>query len=194
MKKMALIAALPVLFMATPVISQEMVKAPADAMAKEEMAKAEMAKEEMAKEEMKAAEMKAAEMKAAEMKAAEMAKPAAAPATGKVIFFRKGGLFGAAISCAVFENGVKVSSLSPGKYFEINAAEGIHQYSVRSEATDTLRIEVEAGETYYNECSIGLGVVAGRPNLAPVDEARWNEKKAKLKLAKKEVPKAEKKK
>ena len=189
MKKMALIVALPILFMAAPVISQEMVKAPAEEMAKEEMAKAEMAKEEM-----KAAEMKAAEMKAAEMKAAEMAKPTAAPATGKVVFFRKGGLFGAAISCAVFENGVKVSSLSPGKYFEIDAAEGIHQYSVRSEATDTLRIEVEAGETYYNECSIGLGVLAGRPNLAPVDEARWNEKKAKLKLAKKEVPKAEKKK
>lgn len=106
--------------------------------------------------------------------------------TGKVVFFRKGGLFGAAISCAVFENGVKVNSLPPGKYFEIAATPGIHQYSVRSEATDTLRIEVEAGETYYNECSIGMGVMAGRPNLAPVDEARWNSKKDKLKPAKKE--------
>jgi hypothetical protein len=115
-------------------------------------------------------------------------KPAA-PATGKLVFFRKGGLMGMAISCAVFENGVKVSSLSPGKYFEIDAAEGIHQYSVRSEATDTLRIEVEGGETYYNECSIGMGIMAGRPNLSPVDEARWNEKKGKLKLMKKEEPK-----
>ena len=181
MKKIILIAALPLLFAATPMLAQDM--------AKEEIAKPEMAKEEMAKPEM-AKEVMAKD----EMAAAEMVKPAALPATGKVIFFRKGGLFGAAISCAVFENGVKVNSLPPGKYFEIDAAEGIHQYSVRSEATDTLRIEVEAGETYYNECSIGLGLMAGRPNLAPVDEARWNEKKAKLKLAKKEVPKAEKKK
>ncbi len=65
---------------------------------------------------------------------------------------------------------------------------------MRSEAKDSLRIEVEAGETYYNECSIGMGVMAGRPNLAPVDIARWNEKKGKLKLMKKEEPKPDKKK
>jgi hypothetical protein len=110
------------------------------------------------------------------------------PATGKIIFFRKGGLMGAAISCAVFEKGAKVNSLPPGKFFEIDATEGVHEYTVRSEATDTLRIEVEAGETYYNECSIGMGIMAGRPNLSPVDVARWDQKKGKLKPAKPNKP------
>jgi hypothetical protein len=175
MKKIIMIAALPLLFAVTPTFGQE--AAVEAAVATTEAAAADAA----------------APVVAAVEAAVDMAKPAAAPGTGKLVFFRKGGLMGMAISCAVFENGVKVSSLSPGKYFEIDAAEGIHQYSVRSEATDTLRIEVEAGETYYNECSIGMGIMAGRPNLSPVDEARWNEKKGKLKLMKKEEPKADKK-
>jgi hypothetical protein len=176
MKKYIKIAALPFLFVTTPCFAQDAVIETATAQAEATVTDA------------------AAPAVAAVEAVAEMAKPAATPATGKLVFFRKGGLFGAAISCAVFENGVKVSSLSPGKYFEIDATEGVHQYSVRSETTDTLRIEVEGGETYYNECSIGMGIMAGRPNLAPVDEARWNEKKAKLKLMKKEESKAEKKK
>jgi hypothetical protein len=176
MKKLIIIAAMPLLWAATPIFAQ-------DTAVSAVQTAAETAVTDVAAPAVAAVEA-----------VTEMAKPASAPATGKMVFFRKGGIFGAAISCAVFENGVKVSSLSPGKYFEIDAAEGVHQYSVRSEATDTLRIEVEGGETYYNECSIGMGIMAGRPNLAPVDEARWNEKKAKLKMMKKEEPKAEKKK
>jgi hypothetical protein len=177
MKKLIMIAALPLLFAATPTFGQEAAVEAAAATAEAAVADA------------------AAPAGAAVEAVADMAKPAAAAGsgTGKLVFFRKGGLMGMAISCAVFENGVKVSSLSPGRYFEIDATEGVHQYSVRSEATDTLRIEVEAGETYYNECSIGMGIMAGRPNLSPVDEARWNEKKGKLKLMKKEEPKADKK-
>ncbi len=175
MKKLIMIAALPLLFAVTPTFGQDAAVEAAAATAEAAAADA------------------VAPVAAAVEAAADMAKPAKTLGTGKLIFFRKGGLMGMAISCAVFENGVKVSSLSPGKYFEIDATEGLHQYSVRSEATDTLRIEVEAGETYYNECSIGMGIMAGRPNLSPVDEARWNEKKAKLKLMKKEEPKADKK-
>jgi hypothetical protein len=105
---------------------------------------------------------------------AEPKRPAltvAPPAAGKgqVVFFRKGGLMGAAISCAVHENGAKLSSLSPGKYVVVAADPGVHQYSVKSEATDTLRLEVEAGETYYAQCTVGMGVMAGRPNLSPSD-------------------------
>jgi hypothetical protein len=175
MKKLIMIAALPLLFAVTPTFGQE------------------AAVEAAAATTEAAAEDVAAPVVAAVEAAADMAKPVAAPATGKLVFFRKSSTWGWAISCAVFENGLKVSSLSPGRYFEIDAVEGIHQYSVRSEATDTLRIEVEAGETYYNECSMGMGTVVYRPNLSPVDEARWNEKKGKLKLMKKEEPKADKK-
>lgn len=108
-----------------------------------------------------------------------------APPTGKgqIIFFRKGGLFGAAISCAVHENGAKITSLPPGKYNVHVAEPGIHQYSVKSEATDTLRIEIEPGETYYSQCNITMGVMAGRPNLSPSDKPAFEKLSAKLKPA-----------
>lgn len=102
---------------------------------------------------------------------------------GQVVFFRKGGLFGAAISCAVHENGSKITSLPPGKYNVQIAEPGIHQYSVKSEATDTLRLEVEPGETYYAQCTVGMGVMAGRPNLSPSDEATFTKMSSKLKPA-----------
>jgi hypothetical protein len=96
-----------------------------------------------------------------------------------VVFFRKGGLIGAAISCAVQENGAKLSSLPPGRYAVIPAAPGIHNYAVRSEATDTLRMEIEPGETYFAQCKIGMGVFAGRPNLSPADQATFGRMKLK---------------
>lgn len=98
---------------------------------------------------------------------------------GQVVFFRKGGLIGAAISCAVHENGAKLSSLPPGRYAVIPAAPGIHNYAVRSETTDTLRMEIEPGETYFAQCKIGMGVFAGRPNLSPADQATFGGMKLK---------------
>lgn len=101
---------------------------------------------------------------------------------GQIVFFRKGGFVGSAISCAVHENGAKVSSLPPGRYFVHAADPGIHNYSVKSEATDTLRLEVETGETYFAQCSIGMGVFAGRPNLSPATDQDFAARAAKLKL------------
>ncbi|HJQ17928.1 MAG TPA: DUF2846 domain-containing protein [Allosphingosinicella sp.] len=103
---------------------------------------------------------------------------------GQVVFFRKSVFGGRAISCAVHENGQKISSLPPGNFAVIAATPGVHNYSVKSEATDTLRLEVEAGETYYAKCSIGMGFMAGRPNLSPSDEATFEA--TKLKPVKKE--------
>lgn len=95
------------------------------------------------------------------------------PGQGQVVFFRKGGFVGSAISCAVHENGVKLSSLPPGRYIPLAVSPGIHNFAVKSESTDTLRLEIEPGETYFAKCAIGLGVVAGRPNLSPSDEATF---------------------
>jgi hypothetical protein len=45
-------------------------------------------------------------------------------------------------------------------------------------------MEVEAGETYYVQGTLGMGIVAGRPNLSPSDESTFNGMSKKLKLAK----------
>jgi hypothetical protein len=54
---------------------------------------------------------------------------------------------------------------------------------VHGETKDVLTIEVEAGETYYVLGSLGMGIVAGRPNLSPSDEATFVSMSGKLKLA-----------
>jgi hypothetical protein len=100
---------------------------------------------------------------------------------GQVVFFRKGGLGGAAISCAVHENGAKLTSLPPGHFFVLQTDPGIHNYAVKSESTDTLRLEIEDGETYYAQCGITMGFMAGRPNLSPSDQATYAKLSAKLK-------------
>jgi hypothetical protein len=126
--------------------------------------------------------------------AEEVSATAASPESkGRVIFFRKGGLFGAAISCAVHENGAKLTSLPPGKFAIVEVEPGIHEYTVASEAKDTLRLEVEAGETYYAKCNVTMGVMAGRPNLSPSDQATYDAMSAKLKPVKQQGEVADRK-
>ncbi len=85
---------------------------------------------------------------------------------GQVVFYRSSRM-GMLVSCRVHENGQVVNRLPPGKYFILNTTPGPHEYSVRSESTDKLRLEVEEGETQYVRCAIGMGIGVGRPNLSP---------------------------
>ena len=88
------------------------------------------------------------------------------PGMGQVVFYRS-SMMGALISCRVHENGEVVNRLPPGKYFVHQTTPGAHEYTVKSEAKDKLRIEVEEGETQYVRCAIGMGIGVGRPNLSP---------------------------
>lgn len=108
---------------------------------------------------------------------------AAAPASGmgQIVFFRPGGM-GGVMGCGVNENGERVSALGAGKYFIVPVTPGAHDYTVKSEAKDTLAIEVEAGETYYVMCKIKMGVVVGRPNLSPATAQDFDKVSHKLKL------------
>jgi hypothetical protein len=111
---------------------------------------------------------------------ATIAPPAAGK--GQVVFYRTGGFVGAAISCNVREDGKLVGGLSGGKYFVAEMQPGKHVFTTKSEAKDTLNMEIESDETYYVRCTIGAGVVAGRPNLSPVDKAAFDEKSGGLKF------------
>jgi pyruvate/2-oxoglutarate dehydrogenase complex dihydrolipoamide acyltransferase (E2) component len=120
--------------------------------------------------------------------------PASAPATdpsaaaaatdagqATIVFFRPRKLMGAAVGFKVREAGVELGKLRNGTYFVLKVAPGRHQYVVHSETEDVLTLEAEAGETYYVQGSLGMGVVAGRPNLSPSDQATFDSMKAKLK-------------
>lgn len=101
---------------------------------------------------------------------------------GQIVFFRPGSLFGAGLGCTVHEGEPEIARLGSGKYFVVAEAPGKHEFSTRGEASDRLTMEVEAGETYFVKCNIGMGVISGRANLSPSDEAAFAAKAKGLNL------------
>ncbi|WP_428680494.1 DUF2846 domain-containing protein [Sphingopyxis sp.] len=106
--------------------------------------------------------------------------PAPPEGKGQVVFYRPGGM-GFALGCGVNENGERLSALGANKYFILPTDAGSHSYTVKSEATDLLTLEVEPGETYYVKCKIKMGIMVGRPNIAPSTPEEFDKDSAKLK-------------
>ena len=108
----------------------------------------------------------------------------AAPAAGmgQVVFYRPGSIMGAALGCTVHEGEPQIARLGSGKYYVVPMAPGKHDFSTRGEAQDHITLEVEDGETYFVKCNIGMGVMSGRANLSPADEATFAKKAKGLKL------------
>jgi hypothetical protein len=109
--------------------------------------------------------------------------PPPAAGKGQVVFFRASKFQGSAVSFKVRENKVELGLLSSGAYFILPAEPGAHAYEVHSEATDTLNIEVEPGETYYVVGTISMGLLVGRPNLSPADAKAFDTAFPKLKVS-----------
>ena len=100
---------------------------------------------------------------------------------GSIVFFRESKFMGGGVSFKVREGEQELGKLSNGSYFVAQVPTGPHAFTVHSEAKDVLNLEVEPGETYYVQGSISMGVLVGRPNLAPSDEATFGALKSKLK-------------
>lgn len=103
---------------------------------------------------------------------------------GQIVFFRPSKFTGGAIGFKVREGETELGKLRNGNYFVHVAEPGTHQYTVHSEAKDILTLEVEAGETYYVQGTITMGIMAGRPNLSPSDQATFDGLAGKLKPSK----------
>ena len=121
----------------------------------------------------------------AEAPAAAAASSALIPAPqagkGQVVFFREKKFVGAAMSYKVREGEAELGKLSNGSYLVLEVEPGTHQYHMQGETKDVLTLEVEAGETYYVQGGISMGVLAGRPNLSPSDQAAFEAMAPKLK-------------
>lgn len=111
-----------------------------------------------------------------------------APAAGKgmVVFYRPGSMMGMALGCTVREGPqtaeVQIARLGSGKYWVHQTEPGKHAYRTEGEKTDELNMEIEPGETYFVKCKIGMGIMAGRANLSPSDQAEFAKKAKGLKL------------
>lgn len=99
---------------------------------------------------------------------------------GQVVFFRPNRFVGAALTFTVRENEQDLGRLPNGRYFVHVAEPGIHAYEIGR--NDTMRMEVEEGETYYAIQSTQMGVVAGRAVLSPSDQAAFEEALPRMRL------------
>lgn len=113
--------------------------------------------------------------------AAEEFKALAGADQGVLVFFRPKTFVGAAVRFKVREGETELGKLSSGTYFAVPLAAGVHEFNVHSEAKDRLRIEVAPGDVYFVSGTVTMGVMIGRPNLAPSDAATFESMQSKLK-------------
>ena len=115
---------------------------------------------------------------AAAATSAALPKPAAGK--GQVVFYRPSSM-GFAIKCTVRENGAMVGRVGAGRYYAIEVEPGTHNFTAKTEKTDTVAIQVEPDETSYVKCGISMGLMVGRPNLSPGTEEDFQKSAAKMK-------------
>lgn len=108
----------------------------------------------------------------------DIARPPAGKA--EVIFYRPAAYAGWALSFSVHEGQTGVGKLGNGSYFVYIGDPGEHTFSIQSEATDTLHMELDPDEIYYVKQTIGMGIMMGRPHLTPSDEGSFQLKPLKL--------------
>lgn len=110
----------------------------------------------------------------------EITIPAPPEGMGQVVFFRPGSMMGMAMGCQVNEgegepDEAKLSSMGNGKYFIYQTAPGPHSFWVRNENTDAVTLLIEPDETQFVRCRIKMGIMSGRPDIAPSDGATFAE-------------------
>ena len=90
---------------------------------------------------------------------------------GMVVLFRPSRFVGAALVFTAREGETIIGSIGNGRYLALPADPGVHSYNIRG--GETIRIEVEEGETYYLQLNIAMGLMSGRGVLAPSDRAAF---------------------
>ena len=114
--------------------------------------------------------------------------PAPPAGKGQIVFFRHLGLLGAPYWANVREQGVALGKLSDGAYFLQVTDPGAHTYTVAVTGKDTLKLEVDPGETYYIEGRMTMAIMGYNMALAPSDAAAFQKAAKSLKLAKPPEP------
>jgi hypothetical protein len=85
-----------------------------------------------------------------------------------------------ALSFSVHEGDKGIAKLGNGSYAVYVTDPGTHLFTIQSEVTDKLTLEIDEGETYYVKQTIGVGIVAGRPRLTPAEQGEFERLKLKL--------------
>lgn len=109
--------------------------------------------------------------------------PQATTDKGMVYFFRESHFAGGAVVYDVNDGDQTVGTLQSGTYFYYPATPGTHTFTAKTEASNGLTLDIEAGKTYYVRGSISMGVLVGHPKLELSDANSWQAQFGDLKYA-----------
>ena len=114
-----------------------------------------------------------------------IALPRPPPGQGLVVFFRPKSLMGTGQWFNVREKGSALGKLTNGAWFAVPAAPGIHAYTAKTEPEfdDSLRLNIDPGETYFVEGVLTKGVVLGVAGLSPSDRGAFDKAAKELQAA-----------
>jgi hypothetical protein len=104
---------------------------------------------------------------------------------GQIVFFRSHTLLGTGQWFNVRENGEALGKLTNGAYFVQTVPPGLHTFtaSTEPEFKDSLKLQIDPGETYFVEGILTKGVVIGAADLTPSDRATFQKAAMSLKVA-----------
>jgi hypothetical protein len=88
-----------------------------------------------------------------------------------VIFYREAKIVGAAITYKLRHGETVVGEVKPGSVLTYHCAPGLQKFWAHTESKNFTIIDAKAGETYYVECSVGIGVLVGTPVFRQVRAA-----------------------
>jgi hypothetical protein len=106
------------------------------------------------------------------------------PGKGLVVFFRQSKFVGGGRAIKVHEGETVHGKLGNGTWLAVNLDPGTHEFVAKGEVQDKNPIEIEAGETYFMQATIGMGFMDARKNFALSDAAAFQALMGKLKPAK----------
>ncbi len=92
------------------------------------------------------------------------AKVPLAPGKARIAVYRT-SIMGFGVQPVVSVDGRKTGDCTPNAVFYVDVAPGSHEVSARTEVTEAITVRARANRVTYVECSIGIGLLVGRPHL-----------------------------
>ena len=112
--------------------------------------------------------------------------PIASEEEALVYFFRESKFVGGGVSYYIYEGDeqspVRLGGLKNGTFFYIYRHPGNHTFWAKTEAKDSVTLELAAGEIYYIKGEVDMGILAGRPDLTIVHPAEGRSEIPELRL------------
>ncbi len=93
---------------------------------------------------------------------------------GRVFFYRKDSMLGAALQPSINFDGRVVGDSKPGGFFYVDAAAGSHEAMTTTEVSNRVSFVLASGEVKYVRTAPSMGLLVGHvtPTLVGADEAK----------------------